>query len=94
MAAAKKKEKKSAGKSKESAHLKAVDLRSKTQDELKDMVVQFKREQFNGRFQKLAGESPNASRTRAVRKNIARLKTVMNEAKKNATKTESKKGKK
>lgn len=82
MAAAKKKDKKASGKSKDSAHLKAVDLRAKTPDELKDLVLSYKKEQFNFRFQKVAGEAPKAHRTRAVRKNIARIKTVMNESKK------------
>ena len=77
-----KKTKKPAGKSKESAHLKAVDLRSKTPDELKDLVLSFRKDQFNGRFQKIAGENQNPARSRAVRKNIARIKTVMNESKK------------
>ena len=76
-----KKEKKS-GKAKEAAALKAVDLRAKSPDELKEMVVSFKKEQFNSRFQKVAGEPTKASRTRAVRRNIARVKTVMNESKK------------
>ena len=79
--AAAKKEKKKAAKTKESAHLKAVDLRGKTPDELNDMVVSFKKEQFNARFQKVAGEAQKASRIRTVRKNIARVKTVMNETK-------------
>ena len=98
MAAAKKasakKEKKAHAKSKESAHLKAIDLRAKTPDELKDMVLQFKKEQFNARFQKMAGEAQKPSRSRAVRKNIARVKTVMSESKKTEAKPESKKGKK
>jgi len=86
---AKAKKEKKTGKSKESASLKAVDLRAKTADELKDMVVSFKKEQFNSRFQKIAGEAPNVSRTRAIRKNLARIKTVMSEAK-NKAKTNTK----
>lgn len=85
MAKTAKKEKKAA-KSKESAHLKADDLRAKTPDELKDMILQFKREQFNSRFQKTAGETINPSRTRAIRKNVARIKTVMTQLKQTNTK--------
>ena len=79
---AKAKTTKKSGKTKESANLKAVDLRGKTPDELKDLVLSIKKEQFNARFQKIAGEPANAGRTRTIRKNIARIKTVMNESKK------------
>ena len=81
MAKAAKKEKKSSGKAKDSAHLKPVDLRGKTPDELNDLALSFKKEQFNARFQKVSGETPKPSRTRAVRKNIARIKTILNENK-------------
>ena len=76
---AKKEKKAKAAKTKASDHLKAADLRAKSSDELKDLVLNFKKEQFNARFQKLAGEQPKASRSKAVRKNIARIKTIMNQ---------------
>ncbi len=68
-------------KSKNSDHMRAEDLRGKSPDELKDLVLGYKREQFNARFQKLAGEQPKASRSKAIRKNIARIKTIMNQSK-------------
>ncbi len=73
-----KKEKKT---SKESGILNVADIRGKTPDELKDLVLGLKREQFNSRFQKMAGEAQKPSRIRAIRKNIAKIKTVLNENK-------------
>lgn len=74
-----KKEKKTGGKAKESGLLKIDDIRGKTPDELKDLVLSFKKEQFNSRFQKMAGETAKPARTRAIRKNIAKIQTVLNE---------------
>lgn len=53
------------------------DIRLKTKDELKQMLLDCKKEQFNLRFQKVSGQLKNTARPAAVRKEIARIKTVL-----------------
>ena len=55
----------------------AEDLRTKSDDELKDSLLQLKKEQFNLRFQAASGQLENTARVREVRRDIARIKTVM-----------------
>jgi large subunit ribosomal protein L29 len=57
--------------------MKAADLRTKTPDELKDSLMDLRKEQFNLRFQKASGQLENTARARQVRRDIARLKTVL-----------------
>lgn len=57
----------------------AKDLRIKTPDELKDNLGALKKEQFNLRFQKATGQLENAARERLVRRDIARILTVLRE---------------
>lgn len=57
--------------------MKAQDLLGKSADELKDELLQLKKEQFNLRFQKASGQLENTTRQRQVRRDIARIKTVM-----------------
>lgn len=57
--------------------MKAADLRNKTPDELKDELMGLRKEQFNLRFQKASGQLENTARARQVRRDIARLKTVL-----------------
>ena len=59
------------------ATVKAEELRAKTPDELKTKLVELKKEQFNLRFQVAAGQVENPSRARHVRREIARIKTVL-----------------
>ena len=61
------------------ATVKAEDLRAKTADELKDQLVDLKKEQFNLRFQAAGGQNENPARGRAVRREIARVMTVLGE---------------
>ena len=56
---------------------KATDLRGKSQDELNDQLLQLKKEQFNLRFQKASGQLENTARVRQVRRDIARIKTIL-----------------
>ena len=56
---------------------KATDLRGKSQDELNDQLLQLKKEQFNLRFQKASGQLENTARVREVRRDIARIKTIL-----------------
>ena len=57
--------------------MKASDLRAKTSDQLQDQLLQLKKEQFNLRFQKATGQLEGTSRVRQVRREIARIKTVL-----------------
>ena len=57
--------------------MKTSEIRELTADELKDRVLQLKKEQFNLRFQKATGQLENTSRQRAVRREIARVLTVL-----------------
>ncbi len=57
--------------------MKAADLRTKTPDELKDALMDLRKEQFNLRFQKASVQLENTARARQVRRDIARLKTVL-----------------
>ena len=59
--------------------MKADDLRTKSEDELKDSLLGLKKEAFNLRFQKASGQLGNTSRVRQVRRDIARIKTVLGE---------------
>jgi len=58
---------------------KASELRALTVDELKLEEANYRKELFNLNFQKVTGELENPMRIRQVRKDIARLLTVMNE---------------
>ena len=57
--------------------MKAEDVRAKTSDELTDALLQLKKEQFNLRFQRASGQLENTTRIREVRRDIARIKTIM-----------------
>jgi large subunit ribosomal protein L29 len=57
--------------------MKATDLKTKTADELKTELVTLKREAFNLRFQKASGQLENTARVRDVRRDIARIQTVL-----------------
>ena len=59
---------------------KASDLRAKTPDERDDLLVALRKEQFNMRFQRATGQAEGTSRIRRVRRDIARLKTIMGES--------------
>ncbi|MCA3261153.1 MAG: 50S ribosomal protein L29 [Telmatospirillum sp.] len=58
---------------------KVADIRGKTDDQLKDQLVDLRKEQFNLRFQKASGQLENVARVRAVRRDIARIETVVGE---------------
>jgi large subunit ribosomal protein L29 len=55
----------------------ASDLNTKSADELKQLLADLKKEQFNLRFQKASGQLENTARVRVVRRDIARIRTVM-----------------
>ena len=57
--------------------MKAQDLKGKSADELTDELLSLKKEAFNLRFQRASGQLENTARIREVRRDIARIKTVM-----------------
>jgi large subunit ribosomal protein L29 len=59
--------------------MKATDLRARTKDELSEQLLQLKKEQFNLRFQRATGQLENTARVREVRRDIARIKTLLAE---------------
>jgi large subunit ribosomal protein L29 len=56
--------------------MKAADARAMTIDQIDDEVLKLKKEQFNLRFQRATGQLENTSRVRAIRRDVARLKTI------------------
>ncbi len=64
--------------------MEAVDLRKKSVDELNEELVALRREQFNLRMQQATGELSHNHEHRRVRKDIARVKTVLNELQRSA----------
>ena len=59
--------------------LKAADVRAKTPDELNTMLLDLRKEQFNLRFQRATGQQEGVGRVRQVRRQIARVKTIIGE---------------
>ena len=58
---------------------KADDFRAKSGDELSAQLVGLKKEQFNLRFQRANGQVENTGRIRSLRRDIARIQTVLTE---------------
>jgi large subunit ribosomal protein L29 len=61
------------------ATVKAETFRANSADELKAKLVELKKEQFNLRFRQASGDLENPSRMKGVRREIARIKTVLGE---------------
>ena len=59
--------------------MKIGDLRGKSREELNEELVGLRREQFNLRVQRATGQLARHDQFRKVRRNIARVKTVLNE---------------
>ncbi|MCT4555915.1 MAG: 50S ribosomal protein L29 [Pelagimonas sp.] len=57
----------------------AQELRDKTPDQLRDDLVALKKEAFNLRFQQATGQVENTARMRQVKRDVARVKTILNE---------------
>ena len=57
----------------------AKELTGKTPDQLRDQLVALKKEAFNLRFQQATNQLENTARMRAVRRDVARIKTVLNQ---------------
>jgi large subunit ribosomal protein L29 len=58
---------------------KITDVRAKSEDELGAMLLDLRREQFNLRFQRATGQSEGTARIKVIRRDIARVKTVMHQ---------------
>ena len=63
---------------------KPADIRAKGGDNLPTMLLDLRKEQFNLRFQRATGQTEGVGRVREVRRDIARIKTIMTEQKRNA----------
>ena len=59
--------------------MKAEELKGKSVDELKKLLLDKRKEQFNARFQLSGGQLENSSQMRKIRRDIARIKTMMNQ---------------
>ena len=57
--------------------MKIDDVRKMTPDQLQDQLLSLKKEQFNLRFQKATGQVEKTHRVGEVRKDIARIRTVL-----------------
>jgi large subunit ribosomal protein L29 len=60
--------------------MKAVDLRQKSQDELRQELESLKKEQLNLRFQAASGQLENTARVREIRRDVARIKTILSQS--------------
>ena len=69
--------------------LDATDLRGKTPDELRDQLAQLKKEQFNLRFQAATNQLENTARMRVVRRDVARVNTILNQKAADAANSEA-----
>ena len=57
--------------------MKISEVRNLTQDQLGETLLNLKTEQFNLRFQKATGQQEKTHRVGEIRKDIARIKTVL-----------------
>ena len=65
---------------------KIEDMRTKTDDQLKDELADLKREQFNLRFQAATSQLERPARIKEVRRDIARIKTLQTQRSADAAK--------
>ncbi len=67
--------------------MKAADLRAKSDDQLKQELARLRKERFNLRFQQASGQLENTARMKQVRRDIARIKTILAERRQAGQKT-------
>jgi large subunit ribosomal protein L29 len=65
--------------------MKAEDIRARSADELTEQVEALGKEIFNLRFQRASGQLENTARVRQVRRDIARIKTILGERRRSAS---------
>lgn len=63
----------------------AAELRSKSADDLKEEIVALRKEEFNLRMQRGTGQLSNNARFKQIRRDVARIKTILNEQAKTAS---------
>jgi large subunit ribosomal protein L29 len=66
--------------------MRASELKQKSTGELDSLLIELRREQFNLRMQQGTGQPARPSQIRSLRRDIARIKTVINELKRGAGK--------
>ena len=59
--------------------MKAQELREKTSDQLREQLASLKKESFNLRFQQATGQLENTARMRTVKRDTARVLTILNQ---------------
>ena len=59
--------------------MKAIDVRARTADELSELLEDLQKAAFNLRFQKASGQLENTAEIHRVRRDIARIKTILGE---------------
>ena len=64
--------------------MKAEEFKGMSPDQLSDQVARLKKEQFNLRFQRATGQLENTARVRTIRRDIARIKTLQVQRRKEA----------
>ena len=69
---------------------KPADIRAMGADNLPIMLLDLRKEQFNLRFQRATGQTEGVGRVRQVRRDIARVKTIMSEQKRSAAQSSAK----
>ncbi len=57
--------------------MKSADIRNQSDDQLKESLIGLRKEAFNLRFQRASGQLENTARVRAIRRDIARIKTAL-----------------
>ncbi|MCF6215967.1 MAG: 50S ribosomal protein L29 [Emcibacter sp.] len=62
--------------------MKSSEIKGKSADELKGLLLDLKKEQFNLRFQRATAQLENTARVRVVRRDIARVRTQLNQSEK------------
>ena len=67
----------------------ASELREKTADQLNEELATLKKEAFNLRFQQATGQLENTARMRTVKRDAARVKTILNQKAADAAKSEA-----
>ncbi len=59
--------------------MKVIDVRARTADELSELLEDLQKAAFNLRFQRASGQLENTAEIRQVRRDIARIKTILGE---------------
>ena len=75
--------------SKRTARMDAAELRGKTPDELRTQLTELKKEAFNLRFQQATNQLENTARMRSVKRDVARVMTILNEKARGAEQPEA-----